>query len=72
MFQWGGGALKCFVPWVYLVFCFNIPGADTRAVHALPVAELLRLHVRVVLVPDAVRHGAAPACGLSYLRCATL
>ena len=40
---------------IYVIFILT--GADSRVVHALSVPELLRLNVRVVMVPDIVRHG---------------
>ena len=48
---------------------FFITGADPRAVHALSVAELLRLHVRVVMVPDAVRHSLTASGRVPDIRC---
>ena len=51
---------------------FLFTGADPRAVHALSVAELLRLHVRVVVVPDAVRHSLTASGRVSDIRCPAL
>ena len=47
---------------------FLFTGADPRAVHALSVPELLRLHVRVVMVPDAVRHSLTASGRVSDIR----
>ena len=49
---------------VYTEFIRLFTGADSRAVHALSVPELLRLHVRVVMVPDAVLHSLTSSGGL--------
>ena len=47
---------------------FLFTGADPRAVHALSVPEFLRLHVRVVVVPDAVRHSLTASGRLPDIR----